>query len=124
MASKHVRAQAKDPHGNEIAIASVNSDSPLLPVEQLEKLHKFRPDLVDFVIEETRSESQLRRTETIKINKYTFIERIVGLIFSLIIGLVGIGGSIYLGLQGHDWLGGTLGTITIGTLAVAYLKNK
>ena len=53
MASKHVKEQAKDNNRNEIAIASVNSDSPLLPVEQLEKLHQFRPDLVDFVIEET-----------------------------------------------------------------------
>ncbi|MDP0373567.1 hypothetical protein Q7Y31_11125, partial [Glaesserella parasuis] len=55
---------------------------------------------------------------------YTFIERIIGLVFSLIIALVGILGAIYLGLEGHDWLAGTLGTVTIGTLAVAYLKNK
>lgn len=124
MASNHVKAQAKDNQGNEIAIASVNSDSPLLPVEQLEKLHQFRPDLVDFVIEETKAESQKRRIETTKINNFTFVERIVGLIFSLIISLVGIIGSIYLGLEGHDWLAGTLGTVTIGTLAVAYLKRN
>jgi len=124
MASKHVKAQAKDNNRNEIAIASVNSDSPLLPVEQLEKLHQFRPDLVDFVIEETKTESQKRRIETTRINNFTFIERIIGLIFSLIISLVGVSGSIYLGLQGHDWLAGTIGTVTIGTLAVAYLKRK
>lgn len=124
MASKHVKAQAKDNNGNEIAIASINSDSPLLPVEQLEKLHQFRPDLVDFVIRETEAESQKRRIEGSRINIFTFIERITGLVFSLIIGLVGISGSIYLGLQGHDWLTGTLGTVTIGTLAVAYLKRK
>ena len=103
MASKHVKAQAKDNNGNEIAIASVNSDSPLLPVEQLEKLHQFRPDLVDFVIRETEAESQKRRIETTRINTFTFIERITGLVFSLIMGLVGICGSIYLGIQGHDW---------------------
>ena len=124
MVSKHVKAQAKDNNGNEIAIASVNSDSPLLPVEQLEKLHQFRPDLVDFVIRETEVESQKRRIETTRINTFTFIERITGLVFSLIMGLVGICGSIYLGLQGHDWLAGTLGTVTIGTLAVAYLQRK
>lgn len=124
MASKHVKEQAKDNNRNEIAIASVNSDSPLLPVEQLEKLHQFRPDLVDFVIEETKTESQKRRIETTRINNFTFIERIIGLIFSLIISLVGVSGSIYLGLQGHDWLAGTIGTVTIGTLAVAYLKRK
>ncbi|AMW17539.1 hypothetical protein Q7267_09410 [Glaesserella parasuis] len=124
MAAKHVKAQARDSRGNEIAIASTNSDSPLLPVEQLERLHQFRPDLVDFVVNETQEEAKTRRNENRKINFYTFIERIIGLVFSLIIALVGILGAIYLGLEGHDWLAGTLGTVTIGTLAVAYLKNK
>lgn len=124
MATKHVKAQARDSSGNEIAIASTNSDSPLLPVEQLERLHQFRPDLVDFVVNETSEEAKTRRNENKKINCYTFIERIVGLIFSLIIALVGVIGAIYLGLEGHDWLAGILGTVTIGTLAVAYLKNK
>ncbi|MDP0373008.1 hypothetical protein Q7Y31_08070 [Glaesserella parasuis] len=70
MAAKHVKAQARDSRGNEIAIASTNSDSPLLPVEQLERLHQFRPDLVDFVVNETQEEAKTRRNENRKINFY------------------------------------------------------
>lgn len=100
-----------------------HSDAPLLPIASLERLHQFRPDRVDWVFEQTEMESQGRRNEQRRINTFVFIERIGGIAASLAMGLAGIAGGVYLGLSGHDWLGGVLVTATIGTLAVAFLRR-
>ncbi|HUN01136.1 MAG TPA: hypothetical protein PLI96_11735 [Halothiobacillus sp.] len=56
-------------------------------------------------------------------NTFIFIERIAGMLSALIIGMLGIAGGIYVGLHGHDWLGGVIATTTIATLAVAFLRR-
>lgn len=102
-----------------------HSDAPLLPIAGLERLHQIRPDRVDWVFEQTQIEAETRRKEQTRINTFIFIERMVGILGAILIGTGGIVGSVQLGLAGHDWLAGTLGTVTIGTLAVAFLKlNK
>ncbi|WP_311335945.1 hypothetical protein [Cardiobacterium hominis] len=40
----------------------------MLDVNALERLHQFRPDIVDFVIEQTRAEAENRR----KLEKKSF----------------------------------------------------
>ena len=98
-------------------------DAPLLPVADMERLHQFRPDLVDFVIDQAKAEAEARREQAKTINRSIFIERMAGQVFALFIAILGVGGGIYAGVHGHDWLGGTIATVTIGTLAVAYLRN-
>ncbi|MCM8624155.1 MAG: hypothetical protein NFW16_21055 [Candidatus Accumulibacter sp.] len=100
-----------------------HSDAPLLPITGIERLHAIRPDRVDWVLEQTQIEAETRRSEQRRINKFVFIERIAGIVAAASIGLCGIAGGIYAGLQGHDWLGGIVSTATIGTLAVAFLKR-
>lgn len=119
--TKQIRAQ----QGNkEIVFQKTTTDAPILPVAQLEKLHQFRPDLVDFIVDQTKSEAIHRRKEESKISNFIFIERMLGLIASVIVCLSGIGGGIYAALSGHPWLGGVIATASIGTLAVAYLKRN
>lgn len=43
------QVQAKNGKGEELAISTHDTDSPILPVAQIEKLNAFRPDLVDFI---------------------------------------------------------------------------
>jgi hypothetical protein len=88
----------------------------------IERLHNIRPDRVDWVFEQTQIEAETRRVEQHRVNTFIFFERIATQIFALAIGLCGIGGGIYAALEGHDWLGGTVATVTIGTLAVAFLQ--
>lgn len=99
-----------------------HSDSPLLPIAGIERLHQIRPDRVDWVFEQTELESAARRSEQTRINTMVFSERVLGIVAALAMGLAGIAGAVYLGLHGHDWLGGAIGAATIGTLAVAFLN--
>lgn len=100
-----------------------HSDAPLLPIAGIERLHTIRPDMVDWVFEQTQIEAETRRSEQSRVNIFIFIERIGGMLAALVIGVCGVGGGIYAALQGHDWLGGVVATTTIGTLAVAFLKR-
>lgn len=100
-----------------------HSDAPLLPIAGIERLHAIRPDRVDWVFEQTQIEAETRRKEQCRINTLVFIERMAGLVASAAIGVCGIVGGIYAGLQGHETLGGIIATATIATLAVAFLKR-
>ena len=102
-----------------------HSDAPLLPISGIERLHAIRPDRVDWVFEQTELESQSRRSEQKRVNTFIFIERLGGILAAMLVGIFGIVGSVYLGINGHDWLAAAIGTATIGTLAVAFIsKNK
>ncbi|MGL4408268.1 MAG: hypothetical protein ACRCTU_07750 [Zoogloea sp.] len=121
MASKAVQARARNRNGDELTLQAHESDALTLPVEQLERLHNFRPDLVDFVITQTQAEAEHRRRNDTCVNRFIFIERITGQLAAVFVAALGIGGGIYAGLHGEPVLGGTIASITIGTLAVAFL---
>ena len=121
--SRQTSAHAKIKDGSELLVQDTQSDAPILPIASIERLHNIRPDRVDWVFEQTQAEAETRRIEQRRINTFVFIERIVTQIFALAIGLCGICGGIYAALEGHDWLGGTVATVTIGTLAVAFLRT-
>lgn len=54
---------------------------------------------------------------------YIFIERMFGQFAAVVVTALGLGGGIYAGLHGQPILGGTIATVTIGTLAVAFLHR-
>ena len=79
MANKHTTATANaNKDGHHLSIQQHETDSPILPVAQLEQLQRFKPDAVDWVINQTQIEAEHRRTETIRINHYTFIRKAPG----------------------------------------------
>lgn len=122
--AKQVQARAKSNNGSELALSAHESDSPILPITQLEQLHQFRPDLVDFVVEQTRREADHRRSRELTVNRYVFIERLSGMACAVLVCIIGVVGGGYVGLQGQPWLGGTIATAALGTLAVAFLRRK
>lgn len=123
MARTH-QVQAKNGKGEELAISSHESDAPILPIAQLEKLQQFRPDLVDFIIEQTKAEAEFRRATSMRINWFVFIERMIGMLCALLIGASGIVGGIYIGSRGQPWLGGVIASLSLGTLALGFLAKK
>lgn len=124
MANQARKLQAKNGNGAEVSIHTQETDSPILPVAQLEQLHQFRPDLVDFVVEQTKAEAEHRRKQSNRINTFVFVEHLLGIVASFAIGLVGVAGGIYAGLHGQPVLGGTIVTVCLGTLAVAFLRGR
>lgn len=121
MASKAVQARARNRNGDELTLQAHESDALTLPVDQLERLNNFRPDLVDFVITQTQVEAEHRRRNDTWVNRFIFIERMMGQFAAVFVAALGIGGGIYAGLHGEPLLGGTIASVTIGTLAVAFL---
>lgn len=116
MVQKHVAVKAKDSVGNEVQAVSQENDFPLPPVQELEKLHKFRPDLVDRVLELTAEEAKKRRERMLVIDKYVHRQNMVSSIGSIGVALIAFAGSIYLAINNHDWaavgiVGSTLGVV-------------
>lgn len=125
MANKAVRAHAKSSSGgSEVVVHQQETDSPILPVAQLEQLHSFRPDLVDFVVEETRNEAAHRRKLESRGYWLMFTERVFGQVCAVIVALTGMGGAIYLGMNGEPVLGGAIATAMISGLAAAFIASK
>lgn len=124
MGNRAVQANATTRHGDKLTVQTQETDSPILPVAQLEQLHAFRPDLVDFVIEQTKLEANHRRSRDNRVNIFIFVERMFGQLAAIVVAALGIGGGIYTGLHGQPILGGTIATVTIGTLAVAFLHRN
>lgn len=122
--AKQQQVRAKSANGSELAVSSHESDSPILPVAQLEQLHSFRPDLVDFVVKQTELEAEHRRNRTRRVDRYILGERICGMICAVAVCGIGVVGGGYVGLQGQPLLGGTIATAALGTLAVAFIKRQ
>jgi len=124
MASKNTRISAKNRTGNEVSLSHSQTDSPIIDVASLERLQSFRPDLVDFVKEQTQKEAQWRRENESRIVWFTFIERIGGILLAFAVCAFGVFGSIWAADHGHEKLAMTIAAVCIGTLAVAYLKRR
>jgi hypothetical protein len=124
MANRTLRAEAKNKNGDQLTVHSQDTDALILPVPQLEALHNFRPDLVDVVVQETRLEAAHRRSQENRVNTFIFLERLLGQIAAISVATLGIGGGVYAGLNGQPWLGGVIASVTIGTLAVAFLQRN
>lgn len=121
MASKHTQLRAKS---GEVAVSSTTTDSPLLPIDQIERLHEILPDKVDWVFEQTNIESAARRKEMSRINTMVFIERIAGLIFALLIAVLGLGLATYLAMNNHEVPASIIGGSTLVGLVTAFVVGK
>ncbi|WP_147310618.1 hypothetical protein [Cupriavidus taiwanensis] len=108
----------------ELTLQQHETDSPIIPVAQLQQLHTFKPEAVDWVIEQTQIEAETRRAEGRRINTLVFVERLLGQIFALAIGLAGVAGGSYVAVHGQPWAGATIATASLTGLAVVFLTGR
>lgn len=123
MANRQTTANLRR-RNDELTIQEHETDSPILPVAQLERLHSFRPDAVDLVLTQTKIEAEHRRSETKRVNTFIFVERIAGQLFGLLIGLSGMLGGVYTAVNGQPAAGISIAGVTVGTLAVAFVLGR
>ena len=123
MSNRHTTVKTRG-GGKELALSQTTTDSPIIPVEQLERLHAFRPDKVDWIFNQTELEALARREGRRQINRYVFIERIVGQVFGLLIGLFGLGAALYAGLHGATTVGVILAGGTLVALVSVFIVGK
>ena len=113
-------------HGDNSAMLLKNrdTDSPVLPVEEMEKLHSFRPDVIDWILEQTKIEAENRRLLQKESTMRLLSERRIGQILGFLIGIAGVVGGAYVAVNGSATAGGIIATSAICTLAVAFLGNS
>lgn len=126
MANRNTNAKVthKKDGDKELTLSQQETDSPILPVAQLERLSLFKPDAVDWIISQTQIEAEHRRKETSRVNGFIFTEHLIGQIFALIIGVGGIGAGSWVAVSGQPWAGGTIATAAITGLAVVFLTGR
>jgi hypothetical protein len=121
--SRHTTAKAKQ-GDKELTVQQHETDSPILPVAQLHELHEFRPDAVDWVLDQSKTEADFRRSESHRINGFVLVEKILGQIFAFTMGLSGIIGGVYAAVHGQPTAGTTIASFAITVLAVVFLTGK
>lgn len=120
--AKNTQIKARNAN-SEIHLSHSQVDSPILDVRSLEHLQQFRPDIVDFVVEQTKKEAEHRRKQDSRMISYTFIERIGALLLGAFIGVGSITGAIYAAILGFETLATTIAAVGLGSLAVAFLRR-
>lgn len=105
-------------------LAEQEADSPILPVDQLERLHAIKPDAVDWVIQQTQIEAEHRREETSRINGFILFEHLFGQVAALLIGVAGILGGSWAAINGQPWAGATIAVAVIAGLTVVFVTGR
>lgn len=124
MANNNTKIRASSHRGNEIQLSHIQTDSPLLDIDALIKAREAgQGDIVDFILQETQKEADFRRAEIKKTNKFTFIERMIGMLLAFSVGIGGIFGSLYIANSGHSKLAHVVAVLLIGSLAVGFYKR-
>lgn len=123
MGGKQTRVQAKS--GNdELAVSTTTTDAPLLPIEHLERLKQVAPHRVDWVFDQTALESEHRRSEHKRVNTLVFIERIAGLVFALLVAILGLGLATFLAINGRELTASIIGGATLVGLVATFIVGK
>ncbi len=107
-----------------LTLSSTTTDSPLLPIEQIARLKELVPDRVDWVFDQTEIESKGRRDENKRINTMMFAERMAGLVFALLVAVIGLGAAVYLAMHDHDVTASILGGGTLVGIVTAFLAGR
>lgn len=116
--STTAQVRDKDRH---LTVSQHDTDAPVLPIAQLEKLKDIYPERIDWVFEETTKEGNFRRSEIVRVNTFTFIERILGMFSGLAIGLAALYVAYLLAMANHDVVAGIVGGTTVVGLVSAFL---
>lgn len=117
----HVDSKKGDSH---LAITQHETDSPLIPVAQIERLHSFAPERVQWVFDQTEREAEHRRRRVERVDTMVFVERLLGQVAAVVL----CSGALYiaylLGSSGKEWAAAAIGTTAVVGLASAFLVNR
>lgn len=122
--AKHTQVRAQHSQGNSVQLTQHETDSPVLPVSQLQQLHTFRPDLVDWVRDQTENEALARRQRTSRIDLFILVERLAGLVAGTMISCIGMGAAVFLALKNQPTVASIIGGGTLVGLVTVLVQGK
>jgi len=121
--SRHTSASTRS-KDTEVRVSQTVTDAPLLPIEQISRLRELAPERVDWIFSQTEIESAFRRKEQQRINTMTFIERMSGLVFALLVACLGLGIAAWLATDGRELTASLIGGTTIVGLVSAFILGR
>ena len=99
-------------------------ESPTPGAAELERLHRFRPDLVDHCVAEHKDEIVYQRKRLNRLDLFVFAERMLGLLAVTGLSLAAFGISYLLAMAGHEWTACVISGGTIVGIVTAILKRN
>lgn len=121
----HIKAKgSKKGDDHSFELAATDSDAPILPVEQIERLHAMNPDWAHWVIDQATKEAEHRRSETKRANTLIFTERMFATTCAFIVALAGFALSAYVVHLGNPIVGSVAGGFSLVALVTAFIKGR
>ena len=106
---------------HQVTVSQHETDAPILPMAQIERLQEIFPEGVAWVLQEASAESLTRREQTRRVNLFVFAERMLGILAGLGIGVASLWVAYLLAMAGHDWVAGVVGGATVLGLVSAFV---
>lgn len=123
MANNQTRVNAQN-GGTKVDITHHETDSPLLPVAQIERLQQIAPDRVGWVFDQTQIEAEHRRQHIRVVRTQVFIERILGQLIAAGVCAGAFYTAYLLAMAGHELAAVSIGSTAAVGLAAAFLRNR
>lgn len=123
MSNRQTRVDSR--HGEDhLAITQHETDAPLIPVAQIERLNTFAPERVDWVFRQTEIEADSRRDRLERLDRQIFVERMTGQVAAVVLCALGLYAAFTLGMAGREIAAAALGGSAVVGLATAFLVNR
>ncbi len=124
MTNRQTRVDSRRSDGQNMSITQHETDSPLIPVAQIERLHAILPERVDWVFNQTEIEAEHRRHIQGRRDTMVFAERICGQLLAVVTCSAALYCAYLLGMANHDIAAAAIGTTAVVGLATAFLRIK
>ncbi len=126
MVANSVRTAKLSHQDSSFVVQHHESDSPLLPVAQMERLASIYPAAIPFILEQTAKEGEFRRQEPRRINRRVFATRTIGQLCALMVALAAIAGGCYIAIKNpaHVYAGAAIAIAAISGLAIAFISER
>jgi uncharacterized membrane protein len=94
---------------------------PLPPADELAAIGQIIPNGAERVMAMAELDAAHVRLMQSRAMNFEFIERITARILSAVFAMGGLGGAVYLAMNGHDWVAGVIASTTIGAVVTALM---
>lgn len=123
MANNQTRIDGR--HGrSEFAVTHHETDAPLIPIAQIERLHNFAPERVQWVFDQTQIEAENRRAFDSLNATRVFVERMAGMLIAAGVCCVALYAAYLTAMAGHEVASVAIGSTAAVGLAGAFLTNR
>ena len=102
-------------------LSSTKTDAPILPIEQMRRLHQFAPEKLDWIFEHTQKEAEERREVTREVNSLIFQREKRGMWQAFMVAVIGIIGACFCAYLGSEIAACVIGGFSLTLITSAFI---